>query len=245
MAACLLLTAVFLFMNAGEQRQDDGDDYDYCGPPHFEAGEITYVDSGYGDAVTEELPDGFVKAGTVSFPGGYQNCSYYLNPDVPEWAYVYLIVHTDGTVDETGSLVYTPLHHAYARFVDERLRGNDFICYNGTYYMYMHVAEWYGDDPDVSREDYERIDSQYGILVEGAVPEGFVYAGRTAFTGHDTIPTGSLASNREEAGVYYDPDDPAVILFGNHGYVLDENGHTQHDGFDVYIRYCGSLIDGD
>jgi hypothetical protein len=205
---------------------------DYCISPHM--------------AVSNELPDGFLYAGEASV-GGFDDCPYYTNPDKPEWVYVYQQVWTDGTVDETGTLNRTEPHHAYVRYVDVRLRGKKLVCCSGAYYISMWGAVCFGDRPDVTQEYYDEMAARYGIRIEGAVPDGFEFAGTAAFSGDDTIPTGELASNQAAADVYYDPADPAVILVETFWYTATakEHGQTRHDGFDVYIRYdCPFLPKG-
>ena len=197
-------------------------------------------------AVSNELPDGFLYAGEASV-GGFDDCPYYTNPDKPEWVYVYQQVWTDGTVDETGTLNRTEPHHAYVRYVDVRLRGKKLVCCSGAYYISMWGAVCFGDRPDVTQEYYDEMAARYGIRIEGAVPDGFEFAGTAAFSGDDTIPTGELASNQAAADVYYDPADPAVILVETFWYTATakEHGQTRHDGFDVYIRYdCPFLPKG-
>ena len=178
-------------------------------------------------------------AGNINVVGGLENCPYYLNPDVPEWVYVYHEVRTDGTVDAAGTLTNTPPHNAYVRYVDERLRNKDLVCYQGKYYISMWSADCHGDAPDVTREYYDKMDSLYGKRIEGTVLNRFELAGTAVFAGNDTVPTGSLASNEGEAAVYYDPNDPAVILVETHWFTAtaEENGETRHEGYTVYILY--------
>ncbi len=242
-AACLclmVLAAVPLFMRTTETPQDGiGSENDACGgPPYIIVDNKTFIISSH-LSVTDELPDGFVPAGNINIIGGFENCPYYLNPDTPEWVYVYHEVRTDGTVDSTGTLTSTPPHGAYVRYVDERLRGKDLICYNGKYYISMWSAEYFGDNPDVTREYYDEMDSLHGVRIEGTAPDGFVPAGTAEFTGNDTVPTGTLASNVEASAVYYDPNDPTVIFAETHWFTAtaEENGETRHDGFNVYILY--------
>lgn len=240
MAACLCLVVGLVipsFIHEISTPQDGIGTESGC-PPHIVIDNRKFFVSTH-LSVSDELPDGFVAAGNIDTVGGFENCPYYLNPDIPEWVYVYHEVRTDGTVDATGTLTSTQPHNAYVRYVDERLRGKDLICYNGKYYISMWSADCYGETPDVTREYYDEMDSLYGKRIEGTVPNGFELAGTATFTGNDTIPTGSLASNEEEATVYYNPDDLAVIFVETHWFTAtaEENGETRHDGFNVYIHY--------
>ena len=189
-------------------------------------------------AVSDDLPDGFVHAGEASV-GGFENCPYYTNPDMPEWVYVYHEVSTDGNVDATGTLNRTEPHNAYVRYVYERLRGKDLVCYNGEYYISMWSAQDYGSTPDVSHEYYDKMESTYGIRIEGEPPAGFASVGIAEFSGNDTIPRGVLVSNEGAYEVYADSNNPDVVLVATkwHTAPVGENGETSHSGFNVYIRY--------
>lgn len=227
---CLLIAAIPAFSQKPSTPQEGTTDYG--GPPRVAVNGRTYVISSH-LASSEELPDGFTYAGTTDVDNGFEDCAYYTNPDIPEWIYVYQEVRTDGTVDETGTLVSTPPHNAYTRYVDERLRGKKLVCFDGNYYISMWSAWYSGEDPDVIEAYYEKIYEQYGIQIEGAVPDGFTLAGTAAFSGDDTVPKGTLASNEGEVEVYYDASNPEVILVEARWFTVQ----GAHDGFDVYILY--------
>lgn len=227
---CLLIAAIPVFSQKPSTPQEGTTDYG--GPPRVAVNCRTYVISSH-LASSEELPDGFTYAGTTDVDNGFEDCAYYTNPDIPEWIYVYQEVRTDGTVDETGTLVSTPPHNAYARYVDERLRGKKLVCFDGNYYISMWSAWYSGEDPDVIEAYYEKIYEQYGRRIEGAVPDGFTFAGTAAFSGDDTVPKGTLASNEGEVEVYYDASNPEVILVEARWFTVQ----GAHDGFDVYILY--------
>lgn len=227
---CLLIAAIPAFSQKPSTPQEGATDYG--GPPRVAVNGRTYVISPY-LANAEELPDGFTYAGMTDVDNGFEDCAYYTNPDIPEWIYVYQEVRTDGTVDETGTLVSTPPHNAYTRYVDERLRGKKLVCFDGNYYISMWSAWYSGEDPDVIEAYYEKIYEQYGIQIEGAVPDGFTLAGTAAFSGDDTVPKGTLASNEGEVEVYYDASNPEVILVEARWFTVQ----GAHDGFDVYILY--------
>lgn len=129
-AACLcLVTAVAiptLFHHQPESPNDMVDPGD--GPASLVVNSTNYIISSH-LAVTDELPAGFAKAGEAAV-AGFESCPYYTNPDVPEWLYVYHEVSTDGT---TGTLNRIEPHGAYVRYVDERIRGKDLVCYNDEY----------------------------------------------------------------------------------------------------------------
>lgn len=238
-AACLCLVVSIaipvLFRQSPDTPHDTMDPGD--GPASLVVNGVSYLISSH-LAVSDNLPDGFVHAGEASV-GGFENCPYYTNPDMPEWVYVYHEVSTDGKVDATGTLNRTEPHNAYVRYVDERLRGKDLVCYNGEYYISMWSAQDYGSTPDVSHEYYDKMESTYGIRIEGDAPVGFASVGIAEFSGNDTIPRGMLVSNEGAYEVYADPNNPDVVLVATkwHTAPVGENGETSHSGFNVYIRY--------
>ena len=122
-AACLCLVVSIaipvLFQQSPDIPHDTMDPSD--GPSSLVVNGVSYLISSH-LAVSNDLPDGFVHAGEASV-GGFENCPYYTNPDMPEWVYVYHEISTDGKVDATGTLNRTEPHNAYVRYVDERLRG--------------------------------------------------------------------------------------------------------------------------
>ena len=238
-AACLCLVVSIaipvLFQQSPDTPHDTMDPSD--GPSSLVVNGVSYLISPH-LAVSNDLPDGFVHAGEASV-GGFENCPYYTNPDMPEWVYVYHEVSTDGKVDATGTLNRTEPHNAYVRYVDERLRGKDLVCYNGEYYISMWSAQDYGSAPDVSHEYYDKMENTYGIRIEGDAPAGFASVGIAEFSGNDTIPRGMLVSNAGAYEVYANPGDPDVVLVATTWVTapVGENGETNHSGFNVYIRY--------
>lgn len=238
-AACLCLVVSIaipiLFQQSPDTPHDAMDPSD--GPSSLVVNGVSYLISPH-LAVSNDLPDGFVHTGEASV-GGLENCPYYTNPDMPEWVYVYHEVSTDGKVDATGTLNRTEPHNAYVRYVDERLRGKDLVCYNGEYYISMWSAQDYGSSPDVSHEYYDKMESTYGIRIEGDAPAGFASVGIAEFSGNDTIPRGMLVSNEGAYEVYADPSNPDVVLVATkwHTAPVGESGETSHSGFNVYIRY--------
>lgn len=135
MAACLCLVLACAIPTIFRAPVDSPNDTMGTGPAGLVVNDIQYLISSH-VSVSDELPSGFSYAGETDV-GGFENCPYYTNPDIPEWVYVYQEVTTDGTVDETGALTRTDPHGAYARYVDRRLRGKDLVCYRGEYYISM------------------------------------------------------------------------------------------------------------
>ena len=238
-AACIcILAGVVLSVDFYEPPQEPETSAPGEGPPNFTENGIKYFISPYADSVYKELPEGFVYAGETD-AGGFENCPYYINPDMPEWVFVYHEVRTNGEVDSSGTIIPAEPHDAYVRYVDERLRGKDLVCVSGDYYISMWSAKPYGNNPDVSAEYYDEMETKYEVRIEGEPPEGFVLIGTTEFSGHDTVPKGNLVSNEGEFEVYANPDIPEIIYVSTFWYTAtaDENGETRHEGFNIYIKY--------
>ena len=240
LAACLcLLIAIPVVLHHPAETPHEVVDpsSDATGPAGLTVNGIKYLISSY-VSVADELPAGFSHAGETDV-GGFENCPYYVNADMPEWVYVRQEVLTDGTVDATGTLNRTEPHDAYVRYVDVRLRGKDLVCYNGEHYISIWSATPSGAYPDVSREYYEAMENEHSIRIEGDVPDGFISAGTAEFTGQDTVPRGTLSSNQGAHEVYINPDEPDVVLVPTywHTHTKEEGKETRHEGFDIYIRY--------
>ena len=238
-AACIcILAGVVLSVDFYEPPQEPETSAPGEGPPNFTENGIKYFISPYADSVYKELPEGFVYAGETD-AGGFENCPYYINPDMPEWVFVYHEVRTNGEVDSSGTIIPAEPHDAYVRYVDERLRGKDLVCVSGDYYISMWSAKPYGNNPDVSDEYYDEMERKYGVRIEGEPPEGFVLMGTTEFSGHDTVPKGNLVSNEGEFEVYANPDIPEIIYVSTFWYThtAEEKTQTKHEGFNVYIKY--------
>ncbi|MBE6892559.1 MAG: hypothetical protein E7482_00930 [Ruminococcaceae bacterium] len=238
-AACIcILAGVVLSVDFYEPPQEPETSAPGEVPPNLTENGIKYFISPYADSVYKELPEGFAYAGETD-AGGFENCPYYVNPDMPEWVFVYHEVRTNGEVDSSGTIIPAEPHDAYVRYVDERLRGKDLVCVSDDYYISMWSAKPYGDNPDVSAEYYDEMETKYGVRIEGEPPEGFVLSGTTEFSGHDTVPKGNLVSNEGEFEVYANPDNPEVIYVSTFWYThtAEEKTQTKREGFNVYIKY--------
>lgn len=232
-AACLcavLACAMLLPLRPETPAADTRD-----GPPSLRVDGRTYYISPY-LAVSDDCPAGFVCAGMAPV-SGVGDCAYYANPDTPEWIYVRQTVRTDGTVDAHGTLRATAPHTAYARYVDARIRGADYVRRGETLYVSLWSA--HGDDPDYA----QALLDQWGLRIEGDPPAGFQPAGSAVFTGHDTVPDGPLGSNTGEEAVWFDPNDDRVLLVSTvwHTAAPGESGDTRHTGFNVYVL-CGEPL---
>ena len=180
-------------------------------PPHISLGGVAYYSSSH-IPTSRELPEGYELTEEASFIGYSQSSPCYVNPDRPEWIYV-----------------YSEIRNAYVCYVDQRLRGSDIICYNGEYYIALRKAHYSSSAPVVTKEYYIKMENKYGRYIDGYIPDGFELAGEAVFTGKDTVPTGALASNDRAGEVYYSTNDPDVLLM--------EGEKRLSARYYVYIRY--------
>lgn len=240
-AACLCLGLTFVAMLFPKDTTQESTTPEGVLPPNLTVEGRCYIQSSY-VAISETLPEGFVYGGMADI-GGFENCAYYINENIPEWVYVCHEVRTTGEVDASNTLIPAEPHDAYVRYVDKRLRGKDLISYEGQLYISMWSVDCWNDEPDVSKEFHNEIRTQYGNRLEdGEVPEGFVSIGVTEFSGLDTIPQGELVSNQDELEVLANPQDERVLLVETQWYTaVYENGMLPLHGYDVYIRYAGPL----
>ena len=218
---CLVLTAVVLPLLHRAEPQEPMSPIDTA-PPHILLGGTMYIVSPHLE-MSDELPEGFSYAGTAP-AGGFEACDYYTNPATPEWVYVHQEVYNNITGE-------TPMK--YVRYVDQAIRGKDFVCVGDA----LYVSLW-SISPDEAPELYASTMEICGIRIEGDAPEGFISLGKAAFSGWDTIPAGALASNTGTEEVLYDPADPDILLVSTAWHTApDENGEQRHTGWNAYIRY--------
>ena len=218
---CLVLTAVILPLLHNAKPQEPMSPIDTA-PPHILLGGTMYVISPHLE-MSDTLPEGFAYAGTAP-AGGFDACDYFTNPAMPEWVYV----HQEVCNNLTGETSMK-----YVRYVDQAIRGKDFVCVGDA----LYVSLW-SISPDEAPALYTRAEETYGIRIEGDAPDGFISLGKAAFSGWDTIPAGVLASNTGTEEVLYDPADPDILLVSTAWHTApDENGEQRHTGWNVYIRY--------
>lgn len=242
LAACFLAVMLVWSLRALSPESPVREEAAGEGPPHIIIDNQIFYISPY-LSVSDTLPDGFEAGGEAWSDGMGEACPYYVNPNIPEWVYVYHEVRTDGTVDEHGTLTQTEPHKAYVRYVDQRLRGKHLLRCNGKLYISMWDAAFYEECPDADEELYNTIRDCYGIRIENEVPDGFSFIGTANFSGHDTIPRLELSSNDTEADVYANPDNTDFLFVSTHWFTAtdEEKSETRHDGFDIYILYTGPL----
>jgi hypothetical protein len=158
---------------------------------------------------------------------------------MPEWICVYEPYMHINEVDSTGAVVGTMPVYRYLRYVDERLRGKDLVCYNGEYYICWSSVRYGGANSDMSSDRHAELRNLYGPRMEGKLPKGFVSAGIAEFSGEDTIPRGTLSCNKDALEVFVNPDVPDVVLVSAvwHTAPDPKTGDGTHTGYDVYFRY--------
>lgn len=184
--------------------------------PQVEVDGTTYLVSSYlwGE---NQLPEGFILAGTLP-DGEFAGDEYFTNPDNPLWVYVR---HQD----------------TYQRYVDEAIRGKDYICYNDQLYISLWSADYYGDHPDMTEEEYQAAREPYNVRIEADTVPGYESLGMAEFSGYETVPTGALACNILPQEVYANPDEPQYLLLPTVWYThtAQEEEETRHTGYDVYV----------
>ncbi|MBP1558249.1 MAG: hypothetical protein J6B40_01570 [Oscillospiraceae bacterium] len=222
LAACLVITVVLLLPGTALQKPQEPEAM--AGPPSTEINGIHYILSSYLEIETE-LPQGFEYGGVGEVDG--QSWEYYVNPDIPTWVYVYQEVYDNITQQSSMK---------YVRYVDSRIRGKDYISYDGRLYVSMWSAAYWGENPDVTRERYEQVEAEYGIRMKGQAPANFVHLGKAEFTGHDTIPDLPLGCNTGSPEVYLNTEDETILLAGTVWHTApDANGEQRHEGYNLYI----------
>lgn len=235
-AACLCLFAGIFALALPQETSPAENPADAALPPYVVHEGCRYIISSR-IALSESCPEGFVFGGESAFG------EYYVNQDMPEWVYVYQEVYTNGQVDASGTLERTEPHMAYVRYVDERIRGRDFVSVEGEIYISLWSAQTYGDRPDVRPEAYDTALERWDIRIEEArAPEGLQILGTAAFSGWDSVPQGKLFSNTGTETVAVLPDTDEVVFVSTEWYTAaaDENGETRHTGWNVYIRWEGN-----
>ncbi len=191
---------------------------------------VTYLVSEHQTTITLSLPEGFVPTGE------HEIGPYYQSPDHPLWVYVRQTVTTDGSVDETGTMIPIDPQPGYVRYVADWLRSADLVRLDGQLYC---RASLYGDGTyhyaygTLPWGDYDRVVEQYGIRMEADAVEGFTRKGAAAFIGHDAVPQEDLTANIEDAVVYTDPTQPDLVLVETTWH----NAFGAHHGFDLYLKW--------
>lgn len=218
-AACLCIAVCVVaipFMNT-EQPQFP----EQSVAPNVLINKTTYIQSAH-DIVFETCPNGFEYGGKIE-SGTAKGCSYYINPQMSEWIYVEHEIKRTGTTDE--------FYSGYVRYVDENIRGKNFINYNGNIYVLMYHAEC---PTDIEKSVYDEVENTYGLQIEASDVEGFTPVGTTVFEGFDVIPYDNFGSNSHQKTqqIYANSNIENVILVSS---TWNTSSGT-HDGFEVYIK---------
>lgn len=228
---CLVLIASV----AGGSYRKNHDAFLNSLPPGVVIDGATYIISGW-DAAAVNLPDGFASGGTVettTVSGRYfSDCEYYVNPDVPEWVYVY------GPVGDDRSDVSM----SYIRFVPPDIRHNTFIRYDNQIYVQLFNYTDDGEDYKAFHRYKSVLEEYYGDRVEGTIPEGCTLVSSAHQEELDRVPRTELGVNHRDydgADVYADPEDSRVLYVGTawHTATAEEAGDTLHTGYDVFVLY--------
>lgn len=221
LAACLCLVALaaaWPVMGASTPQTPEAEAAD--GAPSAVVEDVTYIISPYLEH-SDSLPAGFAYGGSCRVAG--QEWDYYTSEAQPLWLYVYQEVY-DNVAQQSEM--------RYVRYVHSRIRGVDYISWEGRLYVSMWSA-----DGSLSDTRFDQVRQQYGIRIEGEAPAGFASLGRAEFTGHDTLPTAPLGCNTGSPEVWCCAVDESILLASTDWYTApDENGEQHHTGYNVYVQ---------
>lgn len=217
MAACLCIAVCVLVFPIMQTEQP----HENIAAPHVVIANTTYIISPH-NIIFEACPTDFEYSGTVD-SDIEKGCSYYTNPEVPEWIYIEQEVPHTGTANE--------YYIGYVRYVAEDIRGKDFINYNDNIYVSLYHAQY---PIDISKSLYDEVKDTYGLRIEGANIDGFSFVGTTVFEGFDVVPNNNLGSNshQQEEKIYANNDDENVILISTKW----NTSSGVHYGFLVYVK---------
>ncbi len=214
---CLVVGAVVLpgLLSPAPQDPEAAD-----GPPSTVVEGVGYTISPYLEHSTD-LPAGFAYGGSCRVLG--QQWDYYTSEEQPLWLYVYQEVYDNAA---------QCFNMRYVRYVNSRIRGVDYISWQGRLYVSMWSA-----DNDLTDQREQEVQQQYGLRLEGQPPAGFVLLGTAEFSGHDTLPTAPLGCNTGSPRVWSCTGDETILLAETEWHTApDASGEQHHTGFNVYVQ---------
>lgn len=239
-AACLCLV-ISLSVFVSNQLSNEGASCDEIDAPPITLNGITYYASSVTNNFYDSCPEGFYYAGEIE-DGAYAGVAYYTNPEHPEQIYLYIETYAHKIIyygQDIGSINPAIKEMLYVRFSDIRISARHFVSYNDQLYLAIRTAITSGDNPDISREEIDKIKNDYGSRIEAESVEGFESVGFAEFCGYDFVPSGELSCNIEGgAEVFANPNDDFIILVPTTWYSRGDNGkEIAHYGYDVYFQY--------
>lgn len=247
-AAVFLLGALWIQKSAC---QDEGEDRKTLRPtqiPSVEVKGTTYVITSVFEGASE-CPEGFAYAGEIAVSGSDTLKPYYINPDRPEWVYIYQ--------ECRGQQTQEP-YMGYVRYVEEVLRWVTLLRYQGEVYIFLNDTYYLPDQTEVAPSDQARYDAVPYDSVLRELPEGFQPVGKTVLDECDLVPTSELGCNRLPGQqVLADPKEPDILLLRNYSSGLegpeywvfvrfqDEKADAANSGAESEIILLSDLISSD
>ena len=205
----ILLSIVLIAFQAGEE---DSKTLRPTQIPSVEVKGTTYVITSVFEGVSE-CPEGFAHAGEIAVSGSDTLKPYYINPDRPEWVYIYQ--------ECRGQQTQEP-YMGYVRYVEEVLRWVTLLRYQGEVYIFLNDTYYLPYQTEVDPSDQARYDAVPYDSVLQELPEGFQPVGETVFDGDDLVPTSEFGCNRLPGQqVLVDPKEPDILLLRNYSSGLE------------------------
>lgn len=205
----ILLSIVLIAFQAGEE---DSKTLKPAQIPSVEVEGTTYLISSVFEGASE-CPEGFAYAGETAVSGSDDLKSYYVNPERPEWVYVYQECYNQRTQEP---------YMGYVCYIEAVLRGLTLLRYQGEVYVFLADTYELPRQTKVAPSDQARYDAiPYGSILR-EVPEGFQPVGKTVFDGYNSVPTSELGSNKLPGQqVLANPEEPDVLLLRNYSSGLE------------------------
>lgn len=221
----ILLSIVLIAFQAGEENSKT---LKPAQIPSVEVNGTTYVITSVFEG-SSECPEGFAYAGETAVSGSDTLKPYYINPDRPEWVYIYQ--------ECRGQQTQEP-YMGYVRYVEEVLRWVTLLRYQGEVYIFLNDTYYLPYQTEVAPSDQARYDAVPYDSVLRDVPEGFQPVGKTVFDEHDLVPTSELGCNRLPGQqVLADPEEPDILLLRNYSSGLEEPEYW------VFVRFQDEKVE--
>ena len=205
----ILLSIALIAFQAGEE---DSKTLRPTQTPSVAVKGTTYVITSVFEGASE-CPEGFAYAGEIAVSGSDTLKPYYINPDRPEWVYIYQ--------ECRGQQTQEP-YMGYVRYIEEVLRWVTLLRYRGEVYIFLNDTYYLPDQTEVAPSDQARYDAVPYDSVLRELPEGFQPVGKTVFDERDLAPTSELGSNKLPGQqVLADPEEPDILLLRNYSSGLE------------------------
>lgn len=205
--ACVPFILLSIVLIAFQAREEDSKTLKPTQTPSVEVKGTTYVITSVFEGVSE-CPEGFAYAGEIAVSGSDTLKPYYINPDRPEWVYIYQECRDRQTQEP---------YMGYVRYVEEILLWATLLRYQEEVYIFLNDTYYLPDQTEVAPFDQARYDAvpYDSVLLE--LPEGFRPVGKTVSDGRDLVPTSELGCNRLPGQqVLADPEEPDILLLRNY-----------------------------